>query len=283
MVLSHDLRMRTLSIIGAGRVGRSLGKLFHQFEVFQVTSVMSRSLESAVSSCAFIGAGEPVASIEQWRVPDVVMLAVPDDEIEGQVSVLLQHALVQTDCVVFHCSGSKSSSILAPLHECGAHVASVHPVRSFADPGLVVSDFHGTMCGIEGDRLALQTLSSAFAAIGAQVFELSSEHKLRYHAAAVFASNYLVTLIDVAQQCYVAAGLDPDLAARLAKPLASKTLENCFRLGTTAALTGPIKRGDFETVQRQENDLLSLDRNIADLYKSFVPLTTEIAERSGTE
>ncbi|WMW80470.1 DUF2520 domain-containing protein [Undibacterium cyanobacteriorum] len=275
--------MRTLSIIGPGRVGRSLGKLFHQLEVFQITSVMSRSLESAVSSSAFIGAGEPVISIEQLSAADVFMLAVPDDEIEHQVSRLRQYALVETDCIVFHCSGSKSSSILAPLRECGAHVASVHPVRSFADPALVVSDFHGTMCGIEGDQLALQTLSAAFGAIGARVFELSPEHKLRYHAASVFASNYLVTLIDVAQQCYVAAGLDLDLAARLAQPLASKTLENCFRLGTTAALTGPIKRGDFETVQRQENDLLSLDRSIAELYKSFVPLTTEIAKRSGAE
>lgn len=275
--------MRTLTIIGPGRVGRSLGKLFHQHEVFQITSVVSRNLESAISSCAFIGAGESVASIEHLSTADVFMLAVPDDDIEHQVSALLQHSRIQNGCVVFHCSGSKSSSILAPLRDCGAHIASVHPVRSFADPALVVTDFDGTMCGIEGDPLAVQTLRVAFGTIGAQVFELSPEHKLRYHAASVFASNYLVTLIDVAQQCYIAAGIDPDLASRLAQPLASKTLENCFRLGTSAALTGPIKRGDFETVRRQENDLLTFDRGIAELYKSFVSLTTDLAKRARPE
>lgn len=271
--------MRTLSVIGPGRVGRSLAKLFYQQQVFHIGSVLARQLVSSEAACDFIGSGKAAKTLREAQQTDVWMLSVPDDEIEHQAQTLLKEAELSESTIVFHCSGAKPSTILDCLKQRGVSIASVHPVRSFADASTVVADFAGTYCGIEGDAKAVAILSDAFAKIGAQVFSLSAEHKRRYHAASVIASNYLVSLIDVAQRCYESAGIEPELAKRLAEPLASKTLENCFRLGTTAALTGPIKRGDMDIVALQLQDLQSWDVQIADLYEAMIPLTQIVARR----
>lgn len=240
---------------------------------------MSRHEASARAAIDFIDAGTVATSMDTASHADVWMLSVPDDEIENQAEALLARDDLSESTIVFHCSGAKSSTVLDRLRQRGVAIASVHPVRSFANPSALVSDFAGTYCGIEGDDAAVEILRGAFTEIGAQVFSLSAEHKRRYHAASVFASNYLVSLIDVAQRCYESAGIAPELAQRLAEPLASKTLENCFRMCTTSALTGPIKRGDMNSVALQLQDLQSWDAEVAALYEAFIPLTQNVAQR----
>jgi predicted short-subunit dehydrogenase-like oxidoreductase (DUF2520 family) len=155
----------------------------------------------------------------------------------------------------------------------------VHPVRSFADPAAVAQDFAGTFCGVEGDAAALAQLAPALAAIGARTVAIDAAAKTVYHAAAVFASNYLVTVVDAALRAYQAAGIPADVARELARPLATETLANVFRLGPEAALSGPIARGDMQTVARQQNAIDAWDAPTGALYAALVDATTVLAQR----
>lgn len=267
-----------LNIVGAGHVGRTLGRLFAAHGVFEVQDVLTRSVDSAEEAVAFIGAGRALARVADLRPAQVWMLAVNDDQI-GPTCAALAAAGLLAGATVFHCSGAKASGELQAASQAGARVASVHPVRSFADPAGVAAAFAGTWCGVEGDGEALAQLAPAFEAIGAQLVGIDAAAKTVYHAASVFASNYLVTVLDAALRAYVAAGVPPEVARELARPLAGETLANVFRLGPAAALSGPIARGDMATVARQQAAVNGWDAPTGRLYEALVEPTTALAER----
>jgi predicted short-subunit dehydrogenase-like oxidoreductase (DUF2520 family) len=264
-----------LNIVGAGHVGRVLGRLFAARGVFDVQDVLTRSQASALDAVAFIGAGRAVHEVSVLRPARVWMLAVGDDQIEPVCAQLAQAGLL-AGAVVFHCSGAKSS---AALRAEGAVTASVHPVRSFADPQAVADAFDGTFCGIEGDMQALALLTPAFEAIGARIVPIDAAAKTVYHAASVFASNYLVTVMDAALRAWQAAGIPPDVARALAAPLATETLANVLRLGPEAALSGPIARGDMATVARQQQAVSAWDPASGQLYEALAAATVDLARR----
>jgi predicted short-subunit dehydrogenase-like oxidoreductase (DUF2520 family) len=210
------------------------------------------------------------------------MLAVSDDRIAEAAQALAAGCEVK-GAVVFHCSGAKASAELAALRAAGAYIASVHPVRSFADPGQVAGAFDGTYCGVEGDAQALALLIPAFEAIGARVVAIDASAKTVYHAASVFASNYLTTVLDAALRAYQAAGIPADVARELARPLASETLANVFRLGPETALSGPIARGDTATVARQQAAVGAWDPATGTLYEALATATWDLARRKHGE
>jgi len=268
----------TLNIIGAGHVGRVLGRLFGASGAYVVQDVLTRSHASALDAIAFIGAGTALADGAALRRADVWMLAVGDDQIAPVCAQLAAAGLLQGG-LVFHCSGAKSSAELVAASAAGALVASVHPVRSFADPAAVARDFNETFCGVEGDAAALALLAPALTAIGARMVVIDAAAKTVYHAAAVFASNYLVTVVDAALRAYQAAGVPADVALALARPLATETLNNVFRLGPEAALSGPIARGDFLTVARQQQAIDGWHQPTGALYAALADATTALAVR----
>jgi len=267
-----------LNIVGAGHVGRTLGRLFAAHGAFAVQDVLTRSSASASEAVGFIGAGHAVADLAGLRPAAVWMLAVGDDAIAPACAALAAAGLLR-DAVVFHCSGAKASTELQAAQDAGARVASVHPVRSFADPESVAAAFDGTWCGVEGDADALALLAPAFEAIGARLVPIDAAAKTVYHAASVFASNYLVTVLDAALRAYVAAGVPEEVARELARPLASETLANVFRLGPAVALSGPVARGDLATVARQQAAVAHWDAPTGRLYAALVDATTLLAER----
>lgn len=270
---------KTLNIIGCGNVGRVLGRLWAASGTFVVQDVLNRSLHSAERAVAFMRVGKAVASYEELRPVDITMITTPDNQIAECVVALTRAGLLSAGNIVFHCSGALLSTELNPAKEYGAEIASVHPIRSFADPEQAASIFAGTFCGIEGDSGAIRLLNDAFAAIGAQMVPVDAEFKSVYHAAAVFASNYLVTLLDVAEQAYMKAGIPQEMARRLMEPLVRGTVDNVFRLGPTDALTGPIARGDIATAVRQYRAVNAWDERHGALYKLLGKLTADIAAR----
>lgn len=274
--------MATLNLVGAGHVGRALGRLFAAGGAFTVQDVLTRNEASAREAVDFIGAGRACASLAQMRPADVWMLAVGDDAIVPACAALANSGQL-AGAVVFHCSGAKASGELQAASAAGAHVASVHPIRSFADPQAVAADFAGTFCGIEGDAQALALLEPAFMAIGARLVRIDPAAKTVYHAAAVFASNYLVTVVDAALRAYEAAGVPASVARELARPLATEALANVFRLGPEAALSGPVARRDFATVARQQDAVTRWDAATGRLYEALVPPTAELARRKRGE
>jgi len=268
----------TLNIIGAGHVGRVLGRLFAGVEGIAVQDVLTRSMDSAREAVGFIGAGTAVDSYAALRRADVTMLAVSDDQIVPACAALVAEGH-QAGAIVFHCSGALASNLLLAAQQAGASVASVHPIRSFADPQQVVASFDGTYCGVEGDALALAFLSPVLTTIGARPVPIDAAAKTLYHAAAVFASNYLVTVLDAALRAYQAAGIPDAVARELAGPLVTETVANVLRLGAAPALTGPVARGDMATVARQQQAVAHWDGATGALYEALVAPTVALAAR----
>jgi len=266
---------QTLSIIGAGKVGQVFGQQFHRHQIFQIQDVLNRSVESSEAACVFIGGGQPVSEFAALRPADVFMITVPDDQIRSCSIRLQEQGLITAQTIVFHCSGALNASELGLTD--GA--ASLHPMRSFADPAFVAEHFIPTICTLEGNRKATRMLKQACENAGTQIVEINSEGKMLYHAAAVFASNYLVTLMDAALQTFEAAGISHEMALRMTKPLAQETFNNIFRIGTQQSLTGPIARGDARTIERHQEALKKWDGNVAELYVELAKSTQLMKDR----
>jgi predicted short-subunit dehydrogenase-like oxidoreductase (DUF2520 family) len=270
---------KSLSIVGAGKVGKTLGRLFSAKQVYAVWDVLNRSATSGQAAVAFIGAGRAVTGYADLLPADIYLIAAPDDQIGACCEQLVQAGRVAFGSVVFHCSGALPSSALQAATQAGAVVAAIHPIRSFADPEQVAQTFSGTWCGVEGDQRALDILAPAFAEIGAQTVTIDPTLKVLYHAAAVFACNFLPALLDTAQQTYVKSGVPDDIALQLMEPLVRETIDNIFRLGPAAALTGPVARGDMTSVARQQNAVADWNPQYAELYKELTKLTVDLAAR----
>ncbi len=264
-------------------MGRTLGRLWVNTRQFTLLDVLNRSLHSSPQEAtAFIGAGRAIAGYAELRRADIYLIGSPDDHIASCCAALAAGGQLSSANVVFHCSGALGASALRAAAQHGAAVASIHPIRSFARPEQLVQEFAGTWCGTEGDRRAIDVLARRFAAIGANLVEIDGEKKILYHAAAVFASNYLVTLLDVAQQAYIEAGVAPEIALKLMQLLVRETTDNVFLLGPPAALTGPAARGDMATVERQLNAVAGWKQAYGKLYGDLAASTMELAARRKT-
>ncbi len=268
---------KTLTIIGCGKVGKALGRCLAAGADMEILDVLNRSAASTLDAISFLGAGRAASGFDDLAPADFYMIATGDNQIESACEALANSGRLAEGSVVFHCSGAISSSALQSAGDAGAAVASLHPIRSFAAPEKVAADFGGTYCGIEGDHAALEALSLLFERIGARLVPIATSQKQIYHAAAVFASNYLVTLLDVAQQAYRQAGIPPEQSLQLLGPLVRNTVENVLHLGPSGALTGPIARGDLDAAKAQLLAVGKWDERLGELYRQLAGLTAELA------
>jgi predicted short-subunit dehydrogenase-like oxidoreductase (DUF2520 family) len=273
--------MKTLNIIGAGRVGRTLASLWEEKRTFAMRDVLDRTPHAARSAAAFIGDGRAVNSIAEMKPADVWMLTPQDASIISCSEDLAASGLLRAGDIVFHCSGAMPSGVLQAAVACGAHVAGVHPLKSFADPRDAVRNFTGTYCAAEGAREALEVLKPAFERIGARVSEIDANFKTIYHAASVIVCNYLTALMEAGLKCYEKSGLPRDTASAMMEPLVRETVENVFRLGTVKALTGPIARGDHAVVAKQMQALADWDPRLAALYRELGLVATDLSRAQG--
>ena len=238
-------------------------------------------------AAAFIGADRAVSAIDQMRPADVWMLTVPDTWI-AQVSAELAATSVSLDAqsstrrpVAFHCSGFLPSSVLSPLASIGWHVASVHPVLTFASPESAVEQFQGAQCGVEGDSAALEVLQPLFAATGALCFPVIGERKALYHAGAVFSSNFTVVLQAIAREAWAAAGVPDEVALKIQESLMRATTENVMSLGPKA-ITGPAARGDVQVVRAQGAEVSRWHPDAGALYSELSLLAGRLAKHRST-
>lgn len=243
--------MKTINLIGGGRVGQTLGRLLSLDSRYKVQDVLTRSTASAAHAVAFIGAGRTVSEMRQLRPADVWMLAVPDGQIAATAIALAQLDLAQAPALAFHCSGALCASELGALTNKGWQVASAHCLLSFAEPTAAVMQFATTPCALEGNVQALDVLRTLFTRLGAQCFDLAATDKLLYHAGAVFATNFLPVLQDLAEQLWQRANMPSELSQQMRATLLNNAINNIIRLGPKGALTGPAARGDTAIVATQ--------------------------------
>lgn len=268
-----------LSIYGAGRLGQSLGRLWHQLQRVHITQVICRTPSRAAAATAFIGSGQPCTPADSPADCDIWLIACPDAHIAEAAAWLRDHTQLNAAQQVFHCAGSLSHQTLAAAHPAG--LASIHPVHAFASPAHSVKNFAGSYCVAEGQATALAVLKPLFTALGGRWLALPTATpaaKALYHAATVTASNHLVSLLAQAQQLATRAGLAAEDAAALLQPLAQQNLHNVFRSGAVQALTGPISRGDQTTVAAHL-DALAPHPDDQRLYRALAEATLAIARQ----
>ena len=273
--------MKTLNIIGAGRAGRTLAALWRRQNVFDIQDVCNRTRESTRDALRFIGAGRAVDAVAAMRAADLWLLATPDGELARTAAELARGGVLRAGDTLFQCSGALPSSELRAACVEGVYIASVHPLKSFADPGDAVRSFAGTRCAAEGDAAALALLRPAFEKLGACVTEIDPQFKTIYHAASVMVCNYLTALMEAGLQCFDKAGLPREAASAMMEPLVRETVDNVFRLGTVKALTGPIARGDTAVVARQLHALRELDPRLAEVYRALGVMAVELSRAKG--
>lgn len=273
--------MLRINFIGCGQLGQTLGHLWQQHKLLSIGDVLTRSINSAEQAVEKIGSGRAISSINDMQTADIYMLACGDDAIESCSQMLADSQLLNTSSIVFHCSGAQSSQLLDACQLQGASIASVHPIKSFADIDLAVQSFAGTYCGVEGDETALTELERLFTSLGAKLLTILAEHKTLYHAASVIACNYLVALEELSIQAFEQAGIERQQALSVLQPIVTGTVENIFNLGTVPALTGPISRGDHNVVSKQLAAMENWNPEYAAIYRQLGKLSIPLSEQQG--
>lgn len=264
-----------VSIVGAGRTGRALGRVIHRAGI-PVGAVTSRSIGRAREAVAFIGAGSPAEGLPPGRSSGIVLVCVPD----GAVAEVASSLAVEPGTVVAHVAGALGSEAAAGAR--GAEPGSLHPLRSFADPERAAASFAGTACAVEGTPPAAAALKELVARIGGTPLDVAPGGKPLYHAGAVFASNYLVAVLDAAEGLFEAAGIPRDAGRPALARLAEGTLDNVKASGPGGALTGPVERGDDRTVARHLEALRRHRPDLAAAYALLGRMALDLARSRGS-
>lgn len=265
-----------VNIIGAGHLGKTLGRLLAQQEsLIKIAGICNSSKTSTLAALKFIGSGAYYPILEMPPA-DITLIATPDDCLLETCAELAKNPSLKEGSIVMHCSGSLSSEVLNAVKEKSCLIASVHPMRSFAKPELSVEDYEGTYCAIEGDAQAILILKSLFEKIGSITYEIDKRKKSSYHAAGVFASNYVVTLAQQALTCLEEAGVENDIAMHVITTLMKSSVSNLEQtLSPTESLTGPLKRGDIATIKKHMDALTGEQK---DLYALLGKATLELTQ-----
>ncbi|MAL16491.1 MAG: hypothetical protein CL670_10055 [Balneola sp.] len=263
-----------ISIIGLGRVGTALLHVFNE-KGYPVISVYNHSeIEEGFKKQypnTLFSVGQPK---DLDNLGDLIFISVSDDAISS-IAEELADQFPKLRRKVVHLSGTHSSQILNPIKKNGANVASFHPMQAITPK---TKSFEGTWFDMEGDKVLLEELENISHDLKAKTFRVDADAKPLLHASAVVASNYLVVLSDMVAKISAEANIPEATALNALKPLMENTIENINTLGVTDALTGPIARGDLETVKQH---LKSLDSapEVLSLYKTLGIEAVKIAER----
>ena len=255
----------SLAIIGAGRVGRALGRQLREAG-WRIGAVLTRSEASARRAVRFIGAGKAFAGItRQVLLSQVILIATPDDEI---VVVARELARIGEEelrgRVILHTSGAMDSGALEPLRAHGATVGSMHPLQSFS--GVAVPSLEGRVFAIEGQTQAVRMARRIARELGGSPVRVSGDKKLLYHAAAAMAAGHILAVEEAATQVLLSLGMKRREAVRALLPLTRQVLDNFETLGPRAAWTGPLSRGDFKVVRAHLQALRRSPKEFVDAY-----------------
>ncbi|MET0398023.1 MAG: DUF2520 domain-containing protein [Longimicrobiaceae bacterium] len=256
-----------LWIVGPGRTGLALGLLLHRAGAAAPLVYTGRG--DAAPAHPLFAADPPAAAYLPWRAAPPaalggLLLAVPDAAVPD-VAARLAGLPLPPHVPVLHLSGSLEMDALAPLARAGHSVGGLHPLCAVADPVEGADRLRGATFGVEGEGAARALAERIVRAAEGTALELAPRSRTAYHAAAVFASNYVVALLAVAERLMASAGIPPERARPALAGLAAGAVDDVRDHGPAAALTGPVTRGDAETVARHLARLSGDERRLYSL------------------
>lgn len=240
----------TVNIIGAGRLGLQLAMAIKS--QVKLSSITCRTPEKSKEAQRLTGAHLALTNLSDLPPADITFLTTPDDTFSTLVEILAQHPASE-HAIMVHCSGLLTSDILHPLKAKGYAIGSIHPFRAFTpfQPHLAHPLLKGCHCFAEGDRAALIQVTKLFESCGAVIHWLDPDQKIKYHLAAVLASNHLITLAASAQEILISTGVSETESVNVICDIMQSALNNFHQaVDVEQALTGPIVRGDIQTLKK---------------------------------
>ncbi len=277
------MNKRTVAIIGAGRVGGAAGRLLAQAG-YAVTAVVSRSREAAERARAFISAGAAMTdAVKAAASADIVLITTPDGAIKSVCDSIAAGKGFRTGAVVVHMSGAQTLDPLDAAKGSGAYRAVIHPLQSVPSMELGERNIPGSYFRVETDPEAAQAARELVKALGGIELKMpkwgsDKGSAALYHAGAVAVSNFFVALVDFGLRYYQALGADKEEALKAVLPLIKGTLANIESAGIPGALTGPIMRGDVETVKGHLQAMAGRAPELLPLYRELALHTVMVAQ-----
>jgi predicted short-subunit dehydrogenase-like oxidoreductase (DUF2520 family) len=260
---------KTLAIVGAGRVGQTLGRALRR-RGWGIGAVVTRHPGTARRAARFIGAGKPIShlksEISNQFGADILYITTNDNQVAVAARALARMRKTWRGHVVLQASGALSSRELAALRRRGAAVGSLHPLYPFPKPLRVFP--RGVVFGIEGDAEAVKQAHELVESLRGQPMEVRTTEKALYHAAAALVAGHLLTLADLGVRALVRAGVRKSRARTVLVPLAQATLR-CYERWGGRAWTGPLERGDADTVRRHLAELRKLPPQYRETYRAL--------------
>jgi predicted short-subunit dehydrogenase-like oxidoreductase (DUF2520 family) len=293
---------RTLSIVGAGRVGRTLGKRLRE-RGWRIGAVVTRSTATARAAVRTIGAGTPLVWRESVAIhpgparksgsvgihpherhrasrgalalgsglifdADVILITTADDDLPTIVRDLAEIAGAKCKGkIILHTSATLDRTILAPLARCGAATGSLHPMQAFG--GKVIPNLKGVIFAVEGEPKARRMAQSIGKSLGGIPVVIETRDKPIYHAAAVIAAGSAYPTIEAGVRLLMSIGFSRTRAMQTLVPLLRQIFDNIERLGPRAAWTGPLSRGDYAIVAKHAKALRKYPREFQQAYAAL--------------
>lgn len=267
-----------LGVIGAGRLGTSFALFLHH-KGYEVPGFFSRTYDSAHISASLIGnfckAYDNLSTI--MHECNWIVITTRDDAIPQVVRQIVDLDINLINKVVFHMSGASTSLILEPLRSLGAEIASLHPLQTFSDPVQGAQALENAYFSLEGTPKAVDIIKSELLHLQLRHFIITAEQKPLYHAAASMASNSLVAVIDYSLSLFEKAGIERERGIEALFPLMETSLLNCKNKSPAKALTGPIVRGDVDTIALHVEKIKKEAPSLLPFYCDLARLTLETA------
>ncbi|MDD4635141.1 MAG: DUF2520 domain-containing protein [Dehalococcoidales bacterium] len=267
-----------IGFIGAGKVARALGCALCK-RGYSVSAVSSRSYESALTMASLIpGCKAYHTPDETARVSSLVFITTPDSSI-ATVSASVNW---QTGQMVVHTSGADSRSVLKTANNMGALTGVFHPLATIVSNANAPDPFMNITITIEAEPPLRETLEGLAHDLEADTLLLQEENRALYHASAVFVSNYVMALADIAAKLWQEMGFDRTRSEKALMPLLKGAVNNLQTVGLPGCLTGPVSRGDTGTIKKHLTSLEKLEPPLALTYRMLGSYTVDIAKRKGS-
>ena len=269
--------MARIGVIGAGRVGAVLAAALRD-SGHEIVSVAGESDASRIRIETLLPGVPVVKPSAVARAADVLLLTVPDDSLDNVVRMLSAAGAIHRGQYVVHTSGRHGTTILEPAVQRGALAVAMHPAMTFTGTDIDLDHLEGVVYGVTADPSLRPFVEQLVADLDGKPAWLDEKDRVLYHAALAHGANYIVTLVTQAMDLLRATGAK-DPAATL-RPLLAASLDNALSYGD-AALTGPIVRGDIETVRTHLAELAQISIETLQTYVAMGRATANHAVADG--
>ena len=270
-----------MGFIGAGRVGTAISWHCNRLG-YEIAGIADKDARQAwvVSGLLKIPYVRRKSS-EVARDSDVLFLTVPDRQIEP-VFVALRRWL-RPGTLVVHCSGVLGEEVLRGAGERGLDTLAMHPIQSFSSHAQAIHSLRGCLFALEGSAVGLRFGRRLARQLHGGCVVIKGKDRPLYHAMCVFSSNFQNVLLDAAESLAVRLGITRRRAARLLGPLMKTVLDNMIDYGAVPSLTGPVQRGDVETVEQHLCALEERSPDLVPLYRELSLRLVRMSQRQGLD